>query len=221
MLKKRMPTFRSAAILFDLDGVLVDSTGSVDRQWRIWARERDIDEEKVIAIAHGVRAVEVVRAVAPQLDAVSEVRGLEEREAADRDGVVVMPGAVELVRIIPHGLWSVVTSGSRHLASGRLHHAGLPVPNIMVTADDVVNGKPNPEPYLKGAELLGVNPEKCLVIEDAPAGIRSAHAGGMRVIGLTSTYPAVALREADVVVAKLAQIKISVEDARTLLVEIS
>jgi sugar-phosphatase len=91
----------------------------------------------------------------------------------------------------------------------------------MVTADDVVNGKPNPEPYLKGAELLGVNPEECLVIEDAPAGIRSAHAGGMKVIGLTSTYPAVALREADVVVAKLAQIKISVEDARTLLVEIS
>jgi sugar-phosphatase len=216
-----MPTFRSAAILFDLDGVLVDSTGSVDRQWRIWARERDIDEEKVIAIAHGVRAVEVIRAVAPQLDAVSEVRGLEEREAADRDGVVVMPGAVELVRIIPQGLWSVVTSGSRHLASGRLHRAGIPVPNIMVTADDVVNGKPNPEPYLKGAELLGVNPEECLVIEDAPAGIRSAHAGGMKVIGLTSTYPAVALREADVVVAKLAQIKISVEDARTLLVEIS
>jgi len=216
-----MPTFRSAAILFDLDGVLVDSTGSVDRQWRIWARERDIDEEKVIAIAHGVRAVEVIRAVAPQLDAVSEVRGLEEREAADRDGVVVMPGAVELVRIIPQGLWSVVTSGSRHLASERLHRAGIPVPNIMVTADDVVNGKPNPEPYLKGAELLGVNPEECLVIEDAPAGIRSAHAGGMKVIGLTSTYPAVALREADVVVAKLAQIKISVEDARTLLVEIS
>ena len=149
-----MTTFRCAAILFDLDGVLVDSTGSVDRQWRIWARERGVDEEEVIAIAHGVRAVEVVRAVAPHLDAISEVRRLEAREAADRDGVVVMPGAVDLLRTIPRGLWSIVTSGSRSLATGRLQRAGVPIPKIMVTADDVVNGKPDPEPYMKGAELL-------------------------------------------------------------------
>ncbi|MFZ0817458.1 MAG: HAD family hydrolase [Candidatus Sulfotelmatobacter sp.] len=216
-----MPTFRCAAILFDLDGVLVDSTGSVGRQWRIWARERDIDEEKVIAIAHGVRAVEVIRTVAPQLDAEAEVRSLEKREAADHDGVAVMPGAVDLVRSIPEGFWGVVTSGSRHLATARLQLAGIPLPKVMITADDVVNGKPHPEPYLKGAEQLGVNPKECLVIEDAPAGIRAAHAGGMKVIGLTSTYPAPALSEADFVVPKLAQVQVGRDGAKKLVVTLS
>jgi len=215
-----MTTFRCSAILFDLDGVLVDSTGSVDRQWRIWAGERGIDEEKVMAIAHGVRAVEVVRAVAPHLDPELEVRSLEKREADDCDGVAVMPGAVELVRRIPEHRWGVVTSGSRHLASARLRLAGIPVPNVMLTADDVANGKPHPEPYLKGAELLGVNPAECLVIEDAPAGIRSAHAGGMKVIGLTSTYPASALNEADAVVEKLAQIQVGLNGAGSLTVNV-
>ncbi len=208
-----MPTFRCAAILFDLDGVLVDSTGSVGRQWRIWARERGIDEEKVIAIAHGVRAVEVIRTVAPHLDAEAEVRSLEKREAADHDGVAVMPGAIDLVHSIPEGFWGVVTSGSRQLATARLQLAGIPLPKVMITADDVVNGKPHPEPYLKGAEQLDVNPQECLVIEDAPAGIRAAHAGGMKVIGLTSTYPASALGEADAVVHKLQQINIGLDGA--------
>src|ERR1700691_2873361 len=160
-----MTTFLCAAVLFDLDGVLVDSTRSVERQWRIWAREQGIDEEKVAAVAHGVRAVEVIRRIAPHLDAEAEVRKLESREAEDRDGVVVMPGAVELVRAIPVGRWCVVTSGTRHLASTRLRLAGIPVPEVLITADDVANGKPHPEPYLKGAELLGVNPANCLVIE--------------------------------------------------------
>jgi mannitol-1-/sugar-/sorbitol-6-phosphatase len=206
-----MPRFQCAAVLFDLDGVLVDSTRSVDRQWRAWARERGVDEDKVMAIAHGVRSLEVIRAVAPHLDAEFEVRGLEKREADDRDGVVVMPGAVELVNSLPEGLWCVVTSGSRHLATARLKLAGIPIPKVMVTADDVANGKPHPEPYLKGSELLGINPAEGLVIEDAPAGIRSAHAAGMKVIALASTYPASALHEADAVIEKLQWIHV---DAR-------
>jgi sugar-phosphatase len=205
-----MTTFRCAAILFDLDGVLVDSTRSVERQWRAWAREQGIDGDKVMAIAHGVRTIEVIRAVAPQLDAEAEVRKLESREAQDRDGVVAMPGAVELVRAIHEGRWCVVTSGTRLLASTRLRLFGIPVPKVMVTADDVANGKPHPAPYLKGAELLGMNPAECLVIEDAPAGIQSAHAAGMKVIGLASTYTASALREADAVVEKLTQIRVGV-----------
>jgi len=205
-----MTTFRCAAILFDLDGVLVDSTRSVERQWRAWAREQGIDGDRVMAIAHGVRTIEVIRAVAPQLDAETEVRKLESREAQDRDGVVAMPGAVELVRAIPEGRWCVVTSGTRLLASTRLRLFGIPVPKVMVTADDVANGKPHPAPYLKGAELLGMNPAECLVIEDAPAGIQSAHAAGMKVIGLASTYTASALREADAVVEKLTQIRVGV-----------
>jgi len=216
-----MTTFRCSAILFDLDGVLVDSTRSVERQWRIWARERGIDGDKVMTVGHGVRAVDVIRAVAPHLDAEAEVRKLESREADDRDGVVVMPGAVELVRAIPEGRWCVVTSGTRHLATERLRLVGIPLPKVLVAADDVAQGKPHPEPYLKGAQLLGANPAECLVIEDAPAGIRSAHAGGMKVIALTSTYPAPALKEADGVVEKLAQIKVCLDQARMLAVNLN
>lgn len=216
-----MTTFRCSAILFDLDGVLVDSTRSVERQWRIWARGRGIDGDKVMTVGHGVRAVDVIRAVAPHLDAEAEVRKLESREADDRDGVVVMPGAVELVRAIPEGRWCVVTSGTRHLATERLRLVGIPLPKVLVAADDVAQGKPHPEPYLKGAQLLGANPAECLVIEDAPAGIRSAHAGGMKVIALTSTYPAPALKEADGVVEKLAQIKVCLDQARMLAVNLN
>lgn len=206
-----MTIFRCSAILFDLDGVLIDSTRSVDRQWRAWAREQGIDEEKVIAIAHGVRAVEVIRAVAPHLDAGAELRKLESREADDRVDVAVMPGAIELVNAIPDGRWGVVTSGTRDLASGRLRLGGLRVPDVLVTAEDVANGKPHPEPYLKGAKLLGVKPEECLVIEDAPAGIRSALAGGMKVVGFASTYGKDKLGEADAVVESFEELSVVVD----------
>jgi mannitol-1-/sugar-/sorbitol-6-phosphatase len=214
-----MPTFHCAAILFDLDGVLVDSTRSVDRQWRIWARARGVDEEKVMAIAHGVRALEVIRRVAPYLDAEVEVRELESLEAADRENVAVMPGALDLVRSIPERRWCVVTSGTRHLASTRLAMVGLPIPKILITADDVVHGKPHPEPYLKGAELLGFAPGECLVIEDAPAGIQAAHEARMKVIGLTSTFRAEALGEADAVVERLGQVRATSRHGAGLAVE--
>ena len=216
----KMPTFSCSAILFDLDGVLVDSTGSVDRQWRVWAQRKGVDGDKVMAIAHGVRAVEVIRTVAPHLDAEAEVRELEALEADDRDGVVVMPGAVELVGSIPAERWGVVTSGTRHLASTRLRMVGVPVPKVLVTADDVVNGKPHPEPYLKGAELLGFAPAECLVIEDAPAGIQAAHAGGMKVVGITSTYRAEKLAEADGIVQKLGTIQVTSNGTGSLVVEV-
>lgn len=202
-----MIEFDCAAILFDLDGVLVDSTRSVERQWRAWAREQGIDGDRVANVSHGVRAIEVVRK-------------LESREADDRDGVTVMPGAIDLVRAIPDGRWCVVTSGTRHLATARLQLAGIPLPNVLVTADDVTRGKPHPEPYLKGAQLLGVNPIECLVIEDAPAGIQSARAGGMKAIGLTSTYPASALTQAKLVIKSLAQIQITLNGGRKLAITI-
>jgi mannitol-1-/sugar-/sorbitol-6-phosphatase len=214
-----MPTFYSSAILFDLDGVLVDSTRSVDRQWRVWARSKGVDEEKIVAIAHGVRALEVIRQIAPHLDAEAEVRALESLEAEDREDVVVMPGALTLVHSIPENRWCVVTSGTRHLASTRLAMVGLPIPIILITADDVIHGKPHPEPYLKGAELLGFAPKDCLVIEDAPAGIQAAHAGGMKVIGLTSTFPAAALSGADAVLKRLNQIHVAKDGTGTLIVD--
>jgi sugar-phosphatase len=220
VVREGMTIFHCTAVLFDLDGVLVDSTRSVERQWRAWAREHGIDEEKVIAIGHGTRAVEVIRAVAPHLDTEAEVRKLESREADDHDGVVVMPGAIDLLRSIPEGRWGVVTSGTRRLAFARLQLAGIPTPKVMITADDVATGKPHPGPYLKGAELLGVDPKECVVIEDAPAGIRSAHASGMKAIGLTSSHPASALSEADAVVQKLAQIQIALVGAGKLAINI-
>src|SRR6202051_2541698 len=215
-----MIEFRCSAILFDLDGVLIDSTRSVDRQWRAWAREKGIDEEKVMAIAHGVRSIEVIRAVAPHLDAVPEVQWLESHEAEDQSDVTVMPGAAELIRAIPDGHWCVVTSGTRYLATARLRLGGLPVPKVLVTADDVEHGKPHPEPYLKGAKLLGFEPAECWVIEDAPAGIRSARAAGMKAIGLTSTYPAAQLSEADAVVDKLNRIRVAFDRAQNLIIRI-
>jgi sugar-phosphatase len=215
-----MPNFSCEAILFDLDGVLVDSTGAVDREWREWARRKGVDGDAVMAIAHGVRTLEVIRRVAPHLDAEAEAAAIENHEAHDQEGVSVMPGAAELVRSIPEERWAVVTSGSRLLATNRLRYCGLPVPKILVTADDVAHGKPHPEPYLKGAKLLGLPPADCLVIEDAPAGIQSARAGGMKVIGITSTYAASALGHADAVIGELGQIRVTSDGAGKLGVKI-
>ena len=206
-----MPTFNCAAILFDLDGVLVDSTRSVSRQYKLWAQKVNLDARAVENIPHGVRAVDLVRQLAPHLDAEAEVKKLEKMEAEDQQGVVVMPGAVELLKSIPQGRWCVVTSGTRYLATCRLAHASLPTPGVMVSADDVSNGKPDPEPYLTGARLMGMKASDCLVVEDAPAGIQAAHAGGMKVIAITSTYPASALK-ADAVIQKLAQVKVKSQD---------
>jgi sugar-phosphatase len=212
--------FQCSAILFDLDGVLVDSTRSVARQWRRWAEGKGIDPEKVLAFAHGVRAIEVIARVAPHLNAEVEVKELEKQEAGDTEGVAVMPGAAALVKSVPAGRWCVVTSGTRYLATCRLRLANLPVPKVLVSADEVVKGKPDPEPYLKGADLLGVNPAECLVIEDAPAGIRAAHAGGMKVIALTSTYKSSELKDADAVVQSLSEIQVSLNEMRTLMVSV-
>lgn len=221
MVEKAVAPFRSAAVLFDLDGVLVDSTRSVERQWRAWARLQGLDGDEIMRVGHGVRAIEIVRTVAPHLDAEAEVRKLERLEADDHDSVTVMPGAIELLRKIPEDRWGVVTSGSRSLATARLRLAGIRLPEVMVTADDVVNGKPHPGPYLKGAGLLGALPMECLVIEDAPAGITSAHAAHMKVIAITSTYPASALSEADAVVQNLSQIHVQLDGARMLNVSVA
>ena len=207
-----MLSFRCSAILFDLDGVLLDSTRVVAAQYRRWALENGLDPVIVMHAAHGVRTIEVIQRVAPHLDAEAETRKIEEREAA-ADEIVRMPGAVELVNSIPKGRWCVVTSGTRFLATTRMRRFGVPIPEILVTADDVTRGKPDPEPYLKGAELLKVDPAECVVVEDAPAGIRAGHAAGMKVISLPSTYPEAELQEADAIVSGLSKIRVSLDGA--------
>lgn len=203
--------FRCAAILFDLDGVLVDSTRSVARQWAIWAAEHNIPAEEAVRIAHGRRTLETIRLLAPHLDAEAETLSLEAREADDTDGVGRIRGALEVISSLPAQRWAVVTSGTRYLATRRLATNGLPAPAVFVTADEVSQGKPHPEPYLKGAELLGVPPQECLVFEDAPAGIESAHAAGMAAVALSTTYSAADLAHADAIVRDLSQVRAQVD----------
>lgn len=199
------------AVLFDLDGVLVDSTPCVMRVWRGWALEHGREPEAVIHTAHGRRAIETLRLVAPEMDAEAELREVERRELEDMDGLVVFPGARELLASLPPERWTVVTSGTRALATKRMTVAGLPVPPRMVTADDVTLGKPDPAPFLKAAALLGLPPEDCVVIEDAPSGIRAALAAGMKCIAVPTTYTHAEIAEADVVLDAIAQLTASVE----------
>jgi mannitol-1-/sugar-/sorbitol-6-phosphatase len=195
-------------VLFDLDGVLIDSTPCVERVWRAWAVEHGLNPDEVVHIAHGRRSIETIGMVAPQLNAEKENAEVERRELADTEGLVVIEGAKELLASLPPESWTIVTSGTRPLATLRLQVAGLPVPKKMVTADDVELGKPNPEPYLKGAAALGYPPGDCVVVEDAPAGLRAARAAGMRCFGIQRTYSAAELTQATALLRNLRQIKV-------------
>ena len=166
--------FFAKAILFDMDGVLMDSTPSVERVWRTWAAKHGLDPDRIAPLAHGRRSIETIRAVAPELDAEKENVTVEQLEIDDKEGVTALPGAAGLVAHLPPGRCAIVTSATRPLAVARLGYAGIPVSRHMITADDVIHGKPSPEPFLKGAALLGFAAEDCLVFEDSPAGIASA-----------------------------------------------
>ncbi len=204
-----MNSLQVRAILFDLDGVLIDSTPCVTRVWRAWAGEHGLNPDYVVHVAHGRRSIETIQKVAPHLDAERENREVERRELDDTDGIVVFPGAADLLQSLPPNSWTIVTSGTRALATKRMQVAGIPVPPRFVSADEVTLGKPNPEPYLVGANCLGIEPSSALVVEDAPSGIRAAHAAGMQVLAVPTTYPESELREADGLLRQLAQIHVS------------
>jgi mannitol-1-/sugar-/sorbitol-6-phosphatase len=191
------------AILFDLDGVLVDSAERVEKTWREWAARHRLDAELVIAAAHGRRTVETVALVAPGLSADDELRALETSEATNSDGVYEIPGARDLLQLLPPRRWAVVTSGIRAVAEFRIRYTGLPTPAVMICAEDISRGKPDPEGYLAAAGRLGFSPADCVVIEDAPPGIEAAKAAGMRAIGIATTYPSERLVGADLVVGQL------------------
>jgi mannitol-1-/sugar-/sorbitol-6-phosphatase len=202
------------AVLFDLDGVLVDSTLAVERVWRRWATEHHVDPEYVLENAHGRRSIETVRMVAPELDAERENLIVEQMEINDKEGITAIPGAQQLVASIPPGRFTIVTSATLGLASARLRYAGLNLPERLVTADDVTEGKPSPQPYLKGAAVLGFAPADCVVFEDTPAGIQSGKAAGMRVIALNTTYPIAELKAADAILPSLAKARAHLRDER-------
>jgi sugar-phosphatase len=191
-----MTTVQCKGLLFDLDGVLADSTPAVARVWTIFANKYGFDPEETVRRAHGRPSMATIQELLPNANHKAESAVLERMEIEDIEDVVALPGAAELLHALPADRWAVVTSCTRALALVRLRAAGLPIPAQMVTSNDIVNGKPSPEPYLKGAQLLGLAAADCVVVEDAPAGIRSGKAAGARVIALQTTERDSLLREA-------------------------
>ncbi len=190
-------------ILFDMDGVLISSIGSVVRCWRQWAEMYDIPNAEIYEVPHGMRAIEIVRSLRPDIDAEEGLRVIEDLEMKDTADLKVLPGVKQLMESLPLERWAIVTSATTRLLLGRLDAAGLPVPARLISADMVERGKPDPEPYRRGAALLGFRPEECIVVEDAPSGVGAGVAAGCRVLGVLGTHSAEELREADWVVESL------------------
>jgi len=208
-----MPELRVDALIFDMDGVVIDSGDMYAKHWRAWGQAHGIDYDTQIAHVHpGRPPLETVRIVAPGLDAAAESRAFNDALEQDEgeDAISAMPGATELLGSLPDGRWTIATSAFRGVAEEWLRHVGLPVPAALVTVDDIEHGKPAPDPYLRAAELLGVVPASCLVIEDAPAGVTAAKAAGATVLSLRTTHGAADLGEADFGTAGLHTVNVSV-----------
>ena len=208
-----MRRFECSAVIFDVDGVLVDSAAFVEQQWRRWASARGLRAEPFLRVCHGRRALETIRLAAPHLNAEAEVAafGPAEETAAERIGALA--GAGRLLATLPADTWGVATSAIRAAATARLRRAGLPVPAVLVSAEDVTRGKPSPDVYLLAASRIGAAPSECLVVEDAPAGIEAARAAGMAVVGLTTTHRADQL-SADALADSLAGVHLGRVDRR-------
>ena len=186
-------TFRCAAVLFDMDGTLVDSRIACERLVRTWAARRGLDAELISAGAQGRTNTDIVREFTPHLPPDEEAAWLNEEELRYREGNVAVQGALDIVSALPNRSWALVTSASRRVAEMRLECAGLPTPAVLISSDDVRLGKPHPEGYLMAAEQLGVAPAHCLVIEDTPAGLEAAQRAGMDALAITTTFPAAEL----------------------------
>ena len=207
------------AVIFDLDGTLIDSTPAVLRSWATWAEEYGLPPMDSVR-HHGVPSAAVVRAVIPEDLHEAAMRRISELEIADLHDIVVLPGAVEALSSIARAKNAIATSCTLPLAKARIAAAHLVPPSVLVTADDVTHGKPHPEPFLKAARRLGVDPGRCLVVEDAPKGIEAAQAAGCFTLAVVTTTPR-ELLDADAVVADLSEIRFEAnhEGVRVRLVE--
>jgi len=192
----RMIQVQCGALLFDLDGVLIDSTPAVARVWRRWAMERGFNPDEVVARAHGRPSLTTVREYLPNANHEAENKEVERQEIEDVEGVVPLPGALDLLASLPADRWTIVTSCTRRLAEVRIKAAGLPLPTKMITSSDIHNGKPHPEPYLKGASVLGFSAADCIVLEDVPAGVRAGKAAGAKIVAFPSTVSSAVLQAA-------------------------
>lgn len=203
-----------SAVLFDMDGVLVSSVGADERSWGRWARLHGIEDTFSIHSTHGRRTVDTIRSARPDLDLATELRRMEDFDAEDTTGTRLYPGVRELLASLSPTQWSIVTSASERILRQRLALFGVALPRHCVTAESVPEGKPHPAPYLLGAAQLGVAPAECLVLEDAPAGIRAARAAGCRVLAVASSHAVSELREADWIIPSLLELTLAPVAAR-------
>jgi mannitol-1-/sugar-/sorbitol-6-phosphatase len=199
---------RCKGILFDMDGILISSIGSVERSWTKWALLRGVDPALARETAHGRRAVETIAKLRPDLDNNAELTVIEDMEVEDNEGLTVLPGVLDLLAALPLDRWTVVTSATERLARIRMATAGIPVPEKLVTADKVKRGKPDPEPFLAGAGLLGFAPADCVVFEDSPSGVAAGRAAGCTVVATTFSHSAESLGSAHYLVRDLTGIRI-------------
>jgi len=209
-------TLRCKGVLFDMDGILISSIGSVERSWTKWALMRDVDPAYAIHIAHGCRSIETVAILRPDLDAEAENLVIEGLEIEDTDGVTVLPGVQRLLAALPRGTWTVVTSATEPLARVRLAAGEIPVPERIVTAESVSEGKPHPAPYLAGAALLGLTPEECVVFEDAASGVKAGRAAGCTVVATPFSHSAESLAAADYLIEDLTGVEVSTDGGLAL-----
>jgi len=198
-------------VLFDMDGILISSLGSVERSWTKWAQMRGIDPAYAISIAHGRRAIETVAELRPDLDSAAELKVIEDLEVDDNDGLTVLPGVLDLLAALPKAAWTVVTSATERLARVRLAAAGVPVPDRIITADQVRQGKPNPEPFLAGAALLGLPPAQCVVFEDSASGAKAGRAAGCTVVATTFSHSVESLAAAHYLVEDLRGVHVQID----------
>lgn len=196
------------AVIFDLDGVLVEATASVEHAWQMWAQQHGISVNDILPLIHGRRSIETMRLVAPHLATDREAEALNLLQVRDTSRDVPVSGAQALLAALPSQSWAMVTSGSSILAHARFQAVGLPVPPVLVMDEDVTHGKPDPQGYLKAATRLGVPPEHCLVFEDAPVGIAAGQAAGMRVIAVATTSPLEAFTLTAEAVQTLAEVRV-------------
>ncbi len=201
---------RCKAILFDFDGVLIDSEPVYERHWYDWAGEHGVSYEHIISIHHGIPAVRTISIVAPHLDAQKEADQFQVRCVSNLEGLVAHNGVKALLEYLPADRWAIATSSYRNMVSQQMKHLALPDPGVLVTVEDVTRGKPDPEPYLLAAEKVGIPVSECVVIEDSPAGVAAGKSAGARVIGVTTTKRADELRQADLIVERLSDLHIKV-----------
>ncbi|MDN5721560.1 MAG: HAD-IA family hydrolase [Corynebacterium sp.] len=198
------------SILFDIDGTLVDSTPAVTRVWTAFAAQRGLDIDHIMAISHGRRTEDTLAELIPATEVRGALAQLDRMERGDLDGVITLPTVADILHQLPASRWAAVTSGAREVMENRLRAAGLPVPRVLVIAEDVTAGKPDPQGYLAAAAALGVDPSDCLVVEDAPAGILAGRASGPTVLGVATSHDATELTDADEIVPNLSHATVSV-----------